>query len=61
MDVSFTKLNLFDIPTFPKESFIWASNVFKYEPTIFEYGYEHVAECKNRLQQQNKYSIITQV
>ena len=60
LDVSFVKLNLFDIPTFPKESFIWTSNVFMYEPTMFEFGYQHVVNCQNRLQEQNKYSIITE-
>lgn len=61
MKVSFEKVNLFDLPKFPKESFIWVSNVFKYEPTIFEYGYDYVTRCKKELQDSNKYSIITEV
>lgn len=60
-EVSFEKVNLFDLPKFPQESFIWVSNIFRYEPTIFEYGYDRVTTCKKELQNCNKDSIITEV
>jgi hypothetical protein len=38
--VEFVNIDLFDQPVFQKNSLIWVSNVFKYEPTIFEKGWE---------------------
>ena len=37
-DVNFEILYLLQIPIFPENSFVWISNVFRYEPTIFEMG-----------------------
>jgi len=38
--VNFKVMDLFATPTFPDNSLIWVSNVFHYEPTIFEFGWE---------------------
>lgn len=59
MNVKFEKLNLLDNPVFPKNSFIWISNVFNYEPTLFEYGFERIVIARNYLLNNNKDSIIT--
>lgn len=58
MPVKFEVINLFDLPVFPENSLVWISNVFRYEPTIFIYGYEKTVDAKNRLQEMNKNSII---
>ncbi len=46
--VKFTEINLFDIPIFPPQSLIWISNVFHYEPNIFDLGWK---KCNNMLRQ----------
>lgn len=43
--VQFTKLDLFQTPLFKEHSLIWISNIFKYEPNIFNFGWE---ECKRK-------------
>lgn len=43
--VQFVKLDLFEIPKFNEHSLVWISNVFKYEPNIFNFGWE---ECKRK-------------
>jgi hypothetical protein len=43
--VKFEQINLFDTPVFPEQSLVWVSNVFRYEPNIFDFGWE---TCKNR-------------
>jgi hypothetical protein len=56
--VEFKQINLFDVPQFPDQSLIWVSNVFRYEPNIFDFGWEI---CKNKhkeLFETNKKSII---
>lgn len=53
-DVSFKFLDLFQTPTFPNNSLIWISNVFKYEPTIFEVGWQECKNAKQRLFKNNK-------
>ena len=58
-NVNFIKLNLLECPVFPSDSFIWVSNAFMYEPTLFEYGYDYVKDAKNKLQEINKDCIIT--
>jgi hypothetical protein len=45
--VKFEQIDLFDTPKFPAKSLVWISNVFKYEPTLFTYGWD---ECKNKRQ-----------
>jgi hypothetical protein len=46
--VKFKHINLFDLPIFPSNSLVWVSNVFCYEPNIFDLGWEL---CKNTLAQ----------
>jgi len=56
--VSFKQINLFSKPVFPKQSLIWISNVFRYEPNIFDFGWKM---CKNtliELKEMNKDSYI---
>jgi hypothetical protein len=45
-------------PTFSSNSLIWVSNVFKFEPTIFQYGWQNIKEAKSRLLLANKDSTI---
>jgi hypothetical protein len=52
--VNFELLDLFQTPTFPDDSLVWVSNVFHYEPVIFEYGWEECKNAKQRLITQNK-------
>jgi hypothetical protein len=56
--VNFKLLDLFQTPVFPDNSLIWVSNVFHYEPTIFEYGWIECQNAKQRLITQNKSCII---
>lgn len=44
--VEFVKLDLFDTPRFKPKSYIWVSNAFMYEPTLFKFGYQY---CQNKL------------
>ena len=48
LDVKFELINLFELPRFKPNSVVWASNVFHYEATLFEYGYDYV---KNKLEE----------
>jgi hypothetical protein len=57
-DVKFEMINLFDIPTFPPNSLIWVSNVFKYEPNIFDFGWEKCNNMHNQLVSTNNESTI---
>ena len=59
MDINFEKIDLFETPVFPKNSLIWISNVFHYEPTMFKFGYDKVKYLKNQLAEKNSDSIIT--
>jgi hypothetical protein len=52
--VNFKLLDLFQTPTFPDDSLVWISNVFRYEPNIFEYGWKECRDAKQRLIMQNK-------
>jgi hypothetical protein len=52
--VNFELLDLFQTPVFPDNSLVWVSNVFHYEPTLFEYGWEKCKDAKHRLITQNK-------
>lgn len=56
--VKFELINLFDTPVFPKGSAIWISNVFQYEPTIFEFGWSKCKWAKQQLINSNKECII---
>jgi hypothetical protein len=47
--VNFKLIDLFSTPTFPNNSLVWVSNVFHYEPTIFEFGWEECKSAKQRL------------
>ena len=55
-DVKFKTINLFDIPTFPPNSLIWVSNVFKYEPNIFDFGWKKCNNMYNQLVNSNNES-----
>lgn len=43
--VEFVKLDLFDTPRFKSNSYVWVSNAFLYEPTLFKFGYQY---CQNK-------------
>jgi hypothetical protein len=47
--VNFEVVDLFSTPVFPDNSLVWVSNVFRYEPTIFEFGWEECKSAKQRL------------
>lgn len=57
-DVKFELLDLFDTPTFPENSLVWISNIFRYEPTIFKLGWEECKSARDRLINQNQSCII---
>jgi hypothetical protein len=56
--VEFKIIDLFKTPVFPPNSLVWISNVFKFEPTIFQYGWQAVKEAREKLHNANKDSII---
>jgi hypothetical protein len=56
--VKFEQINLFDIPKFLDQSLIWVSNVFRYEPNIFDFGWKICKNARTLLCEQNKQSII---
>lgn len=56
--VAFQNIDLFSTPIFPDNSLIWISNVFQYEPNIFEHGWQRCKLAKLALQQANPNSII---
>jgi len=56
--VNFKKINLFDIPVFPDQSLIWVSNVFHYEPNIFDLGWKKCNNMRSQLINSNKDSTI---
>jgi hypothetical protein len=58
--IKFEKIDLFDLPRFPTRSLVWISNVFKYEPTLFTYGWDRCKQAKQSLIEINKDSIITE-
>jgi len=51
-------IDLMTIPTFKSNSIIWTSNVFHYEPTIFQLGYSAVKSIEKRFAEINHNSII---
>jgi hypothetical protein len=56
--VNFQAIDLFDIPKFKSNSLVWISNVFKYEPTLFTYGWETCKKSKKSLINKNYDCII---
>lgn len=56
--VNYVELDLFAVPTFPAQSLIWISNVFLYEPNIFEHGWQSCQDTRLLLHKQNSSSII---
>jgi hypothetical protein len=56
--VKFEQFDLFATPEFPKDSAVWISNIFHYEPNIFKYGWHGCKQAKQRLINTNKESII---
>lgn len=57
-DVNFEILDLLQTPIFRNNSFLWISNVFKYEPTIFEIGWQACKSAKKSLFKINNSCII---
>ena len=51
--VRFEFIDLFDIPRLENNSAIWISNVFCYEPNIFEKGWEACKTARTELQNAN--------
>ena len=56
--VEFKEINLFDIPIFPPRSLVWVSNVFCYEPNIFDLGWKKCNNMRSQLIDSNKDSTI---
>ncbi len=57
-NIQFLELNLFDKPTFLKDSFINASNIFTYEPNIFVHGWDKCKQSRSELVINNSTSTI---
>ena len=58
MDVKFELINLFDIPRFKPNSLVWTSNVYHYEASLFEHGYDFIKDRLIQLTQTNSDCII---
>lgn len=56
--VQFCEIDLFQTPIFLENSLIWISNVFQYEPNIFNYGWQENKFRKNNLILNNPSCII---
>ena len=48
-------LDLMQTPKFEDNSVIWTSNVFHYEPTVFQLGYNTVKSIKKQFNQQTQF------
>jgi len=57
-DVNFKLLNLMETPIFPENSFVWISNAFRYEPNIFEMGWQACKTAKESLLKLNNSCIF---
>lgn len=57
--VEFVKLNLFDTPRFKPNSYVWVSNAFLYEPSLFKFGYEYCQTSLKDLRKLNNDCKIT--
>lgn len=56
--VQFKQINLFDTPVFEEQSLVWISNVFRYEPNIFDFGWQMCKNKKLALKEANEHSYI---
>jgi len=56
--VQFCEMDLFNTPKFLENSLVWISNVFNYEPNIFNYGWQENKLRKNNLILNNLSCII---
>lgn len=56
--VQFEHVDLLSTPKFPDYSLVWISNVFKFEPLIFNLGWQKLKTYKEDLLNANKQSII---
>lgn len=56
--VTFKIIDLFQTPVFPPNSLVWISNVFRFEPTLFQYGWQEAKVAREKLHNANKDSII---
>lgn len=56
--VNFVLLDLFETPRLPDNTAIWYSNVFEYEPTIFQYGWAECRAAERRLLQENPSAVV---
>ena len=56
--VRFEHTNLLSTPKFPDDSLVWISNVFKFEPLIFDLGWQKLKTYRKDLLDANKKSII---
>jgi hypothetical protein len=56
--VRFEHVDLLSTPKFPDYSLVWISNVFKFEPLIFNLGWQKLKTYKKDLLNANKQSII---
>jgi len=52
---------LFADPKFLDNSFVWISNAFMYEPSIFRLGWEKCKLAKHNLITSNKTCLITEI
>jgi hypothetical protein len=59
--VRFECVDLLSAPRFPDYSLIWISNVFKFEPLIFNLGWQKLKTYKKDLLNANKQSIIIEI
>lgn len=59
--VKFESIDLLSAPEFPENSLVWISNVFKFEPLIFNLGWQRLKTHKQDLLNANKKSIIIEV
>jgi hypothetical protein len=59
--VRFETIDLLSAPEFPENSLVWISNVFKFEPLIFNLGWQRLKKHKKDLLNANKKSIIINV
>lgn len=57
--VNFETIDLFAVPKFLDNSFVWISNAFLYEPNIFEFGWEKCKLTHQNLILLNKTCTIT--
>lgn len=59
--IKFELINLFETPKLLDDSFVWISNVFKYESTIFELGWQQCKLAKGLLLSTNKTCTISEI